>query len=224
MRGADVEEAKVSAWIQTYTGTKFHLLDPRPEEVHIFDIAHALSNQCRFTGHTRLYYSVAEHSMGVSNLVPPALALAALLHDASEAYLSDLNRPAKKLTPIAAPYAEIEEKIMTAIFAAFRLPPDGWHAPEIKKADDVMLFTEKAQLMAGMSWADDQASNGNVAQPLLEQLACWLPWRAEENFLARYNELAMVRKCPRCGVEWEKEKDSFAYNLLQKCLKCGHIL
>ena len=75
-------------WIQTYLGIQFWPLDPRPEEVMLFDIAHSLSNMCRFTGHCREFYSVAQHSVIVSQNVPREDAAWGLLHDASEAYMT----------------------------------------------------------------------------------------------------------------------------------------
>lgn len=83
-------------YMTTYTGQKFWPLDPRAEEVHLEDIAHALSRICRFNGHIRSHYSVAQHAVIVSHLVPKSLAFEALHHDDAEAYLADLVRPVKK--------------------------------------------------------------------------------------------------------------------------------
>lgn len=83
------------SWIQTFTGKKVFPLAMTAEMVCVDDIAHALSMKCRFTGHCREFYSIAEHSVRVSLLVRPELRLAALLHDAAEAYLPDLARPIK---------------------------------------------------------------------------------------------------------------------------------
>ena len=87
---------RVGDWIQTMSGVIFYPLDPRPEEIRIEDIAHALSHQCRFAGHCREFYSVAEHSVRVSRELPQEFMLWGLLHDASEAYLVDLPRPIKR--------------------------------------------------------------------------------------------------------------------------------
>jgi hypothetical protein len=82
-------------YILTATGKKFWFDDPQPEQVCIEDIAWALSNLCRYTGHCRWFYSIAQHSVGASFIVPARFALEALLHDAAEAYITDLNAPLK---------------------------------------------------------------------------------------------------------------------------------
>lgn len=103
-------------WIQTYSGRAFYPLAPYPQDVCIEDIAHALSQLCRFGGHCRRFYSVAEHSVLLSRVVVPEFQLWALLHDASEAYLVDVPRPIKKQLPA---YVEAERRVMAAICARF---------------------------------------------------------------------------------------------------------
>jgi uncharacterized protein len=103
-------------YIWTVSGKKFHPFDPQPDEIDIGDIAHALSHQCRFTGHTRVFYSIAEHSLNVAAILPDELKLAGLLHDASEAYLSDISRPIKQTLP---DYRELEYRIEAAIASKF---------------------------------------------------------------------------------------------------------
>ena len=82
---------RIGDWMQTYTGERFWPLDPRIEDIHIRDISMALGKLCRYGGHTIFFYSVAEHSVLVSEYVPEEYALWGLLHDASEAYLSDIE-------------------------------------------------------------------------------------------------------------------------------------
>lgn len=188
-----IDATCTGAWIETYTGRKFHLLDPQPDEIDIKDIAHALSNQCRYAGHTRTFYSVAEHSYHVSLLVSPKHALEALLHDASEAYLSDLSRPVKYLTPIGAPYLEVEERIMSVIAAKFNF--DLPMAKEVKDADNLMLLVEKERLMSGLSWSDDAASVEarrtilTTAAFVDPQLFGMSPMLAENVFMQRFDIL-----------------------------------
>ena len=185
----------MSAWIETYTGRRFPILEPKPELVDIEDIAHALSMQCRFTGHTKKFYSVAEHCWNVSLLSKPDY-LWGLLHDASEAYLSDLSRPVKQLTPLGPPYLEIEDKLMRAICIRFALTPnpEGLMPVTVKRADNTMLMTEKEQLMGDLSWAEDNSSNSKSMNPVIEtaiktKLHCWTPTEAETYFLERYHFL-----------------------------------
>jgi hypothetical protein len=139
----EVKMARAGDWIQTFTGGAFWPLDPRVEDIRIEDIAHALSMLCRYNGHCTRFYSVAEHSVYVSRLVAPEHRLAALLHDASEAYLADVPRPVK---PLLQGYAEIEAIIERKVAERFGLV---WPwAPEIKQADLAVFHDEKNQIMA----------------------------------------------------------------------------
>jgi hypothetical protein len=131
-------------WIQTASGVCFYPLDPRPEDIRVQDIAHALSNQCRFSGHTRRFYSVAEHSVAVSELCDPADALWGLLHDASEAYLVDVPRPVKRLPELAA-YRAAEALVMASVCQRFGLPIE--MPASVERADKAMLWAEANKLM-----------------------------------------------------------------------------
>src|SRR4051812_44303587 len=102
--------------IQTYSGKQFFPMRPIGGDIDIEDIAHALSNQCRFSGHCQRFYSVAEHSLRVAELVTPQHKLWALLHDASEAYLVDLPTPIKRTLE---EYRNAENRVMKAICRAF---------------------------------------------------------------------------------------------------------
>ena len=109
-------------WIQTYTGKCFTPLDPKPEDICAEDIAHHLSNLCRFSGAVNDFYSVAEHSVRcfwyarevLSPGPPSPLHLAVLLHDAAEAYIIDLPRPIKMHEDLRL-YREAEERIHEAV-------------------------------------------------------------------------------------------------------------
>ena len=128
-------------WQQTFTGKQFWPLDPRPEEIDITDIAWSLSNQCRFLGHSSRFYSVAEHSIWVSHhcLQFP---LEGLLHDAAEAYLSDVPHPLK---PCLYGFQEIEDNLLLIIFKKYDLK---WPLPlEVKRIDKALLQDEQGQLM-----------------------------------------------------------------------------
>jgi uncharacterized protein len=139
----ELDEQRYGDWIQTYTGGVFWPLDPRPEEVRIEDIAGALAKTCRYNGHTLLFYSVAEHCVLLSRAVEPQYAAWALLHDAAEAYLSDVPSPVKRFLP---GFREFEDRIMDAVTTRFQLPP---HKPiAVRQADFAILNDEKNALMA----------------------------------------------------------------------------
>lgn len=172
------------AWIQTAGGGVFHILDPRQNEIHITDIAHALSMMCRFTGHVRKFYSVAEHCVHASRIVPAEDALWALLHDASEAYIADLNRPLKHFTAVGETYMAVETTIMNAICTKFRL---SYTQPKsVHDADTAMLYAEKDQLMPPVEWETKWGTSQASAKV---ETRCWAPDVAKAVFLNRFYEL-----------------------------------
>ena len=141
---AQLEQAtgRCGDWMQTFTGRAFWPLDPRAEDVCIEDIAHGLSMACRFGGHCRYFYSVAEHSVLVASQVPPEFRLQALLHDAAEAYLGDMVRPLKQGMPH---YRQTEADVWGAIAQRFDVPFQ--LAPCIKAADNLVLLAERDALL-----------------------------------------------------------------------------
>jgi uncharacterized protein len=168
----------VTPTILTFGGHYFDLMDPEHSEIRLTDIAHALSHICRFTGHTKVAYSVAQHSVSVSNLVPPALAMQGLLHDAAEAYIGDVSSPLKSLLPS---YKLIEKRIERAIFERFGLPAD-MH-PDIKTADLIMLGTERRDLMPN---ACDQPWPCDGKPELLMTVVPLPAAEAKAQFIARF--------------------------------------
>jgi uncharacterized protein len=168
-------------WIQLASGRQFWPLDPRHHEIEIRDIAHALARQCRFTGHVRYFYSVAEHSVHVSYVCDPGDALHALLHDGSEAYLVDLPRPLKRL-PEFRVYLEIEARLQAMIFECFGLSPE--MPRSVKDADDAQLDTEACALMAPLHPDFKLTGKRGGIHPEL-----WTPEQAESRFLKRFHEL-----------------------------------
>lgn len=176
------KDGRVGPWIQTYTGRRFYFLDPRPEDIVIEDIAWALGHLCRFNGHVRRFYSVAEHSMLVSAALPPKLQLAGLLHDAAEAYTGDVTRPLKHLVPAA---VGIEAAVALAIRRRFDL--GSLPAPEIKAADMALLADERREVLGrtgeGAQWDWDPGPGFGIAIP------GWPPAEAAERFLQRFLDL-----------------------------------
>lgn len=142
------------AWIQLHSGGRLDLLDPRAEDININDIAHALSLICRFNGHTRRFYSVAEHSVLVSRLVDrPEHRLRALLHDAAEAYLGDITRPLKQLLP---DYRKAEARVWGVICERYHFGHDKEADAAIAEADQQALRMEaETMLSAWPQWAEE---------------------------------------------------------------------
>jgi hypothetical protein len=169
-------------WIQTHLGIQFIVLEPRFENIHIEDIAHALSMNCRFNGHCKDFYSVAEHSVYVSSILDddPDLALWGLLHDASEAYITDLPRTVKSAMP---QFEEIEEKYHRAVATRFNLP---YPIPgAVLGADLAMLWAEKKQIMeVELMWTQTP-----VVEPACVEVQFWNPRTAKAVFLERFKLL-----------------------------------
>ena len=136
--------------ITTYTGKHFEPLNPDPEKILIKDIAHALSLICRGNGHVKTFWSVGQHCIccaqeararGYSERV----ALAALLHDASECYMSDIPRPFKQDLP---EYREREDRLIRMVYEKFlgsALTPE--EEALVKEVDDVLLWYDLDNLL-----------------------------------------------------------------------------
>ena len=168
-------------WIQTYTGRQVWPLDLHIDDLCIEDIAHALALKCRYTGHCREFYSIAQHSVLCSGVVlEPQLRLTALLHDASEAYLADLARPIKKSLP---EFMALEDKAERIIADKFKLIYP--FPPEVKRADNILLATERRDLMA----TPPRPWKTYGVEPLPERILPW-PWdHAEAEFLIAFDDL-----------------------------------
>lgn len=174
----DLNATRKGDWIQTYCSRQFWVIDPRPDDFDIRDIAHALSLICRFNGHCLRFYSVAEHSilMAIYFLKKGQYANAywALMHDCTEAYLCDVPRPIKPLLP---GYKEVENNLMR--MAAIKFGLQGSAMPTaVKDVDYAILFAEAEQNMgpAPEVW-------NSPVKPLNVKLQYWTPEQAERNFL-----------------------------------------
>lgn len=174
---------RIGSWMQTYTGRAVHPMDLRPEDICIEDIAHALSMQCRYNGHSLRFYSVAEHSVLIARHLRErhndVVALEGLLHDATEAYLADVPRPVK---PFLVGYREAEARAALAIADAFGLPLD--MPPAVHDADNRILHDERIQNMAR-----SERDWGLTGVRLGVTLEFWEPQRAKAEFLALFEEL-----------------------------------
>lgn len=163
-------------WMQTYTGGVFYPLDPRLEDIRLVDIAGALSKLCRYGGHCREFYSVAEHCVLMAECAPRELQLTALMHDASEAYLVDVPRPIKKSL---ANYGEIESNLERVISERFGLI---YPFPyEVKRLDNAISASERDQAMA------EPPQDWRLVEPPLDViLRFWSPARAAAEFMVAF--------------------------------------
>lgn len=169
------------SWIQTYSGKKFDILNPTLESICIEDIAHALSYQCRFSGHTKIHYSVAQHSVLVSYFCEQNDAFWGLMHDASEAYLVDVPRPIKHLQEFSQ-YSRFEKQIQSLICEKFGLTDI--EPPSVKFADNLLLSLEAECFMSPLheEWKFPLNKLPLTIKPLQ-------PHEAEVLFLERFKKL-----------------------------------
>lgn len=193
---------RIGNWMQTYTGKAFYPLDPRPEDIDVRDIAHALSNICRYGGHVQQFYSVAEHCVLMSRALrreghSREVQLAALLHDATEAYVGDMIRPLKRMLPA---YSEAEGKVAAAL--------EEWSGinlvitdPAVHDADMRICVNEKNELM----WPAPQPWDTDDLDPLPVTVYCWMPLKAERKYLDRFQELTAAASPRSSGPAGERE-------------------
>lgn len=182
--GNVVDELK-GLGIQLANGGWLWFDDPQPDDIKIEDIASALSKICRYTGHCNKFYSVAQHSVMVSQLVPFRLAMAGLLHDATEAYIGDMSRPLKQLVRERAGdvMRDLENGLHKAISGKFNIYLTDEDISFIKWADNTALATEKRDLLpeAG-DWP-------GLPDPVVGRIEPLGPEEAEIEFMNRYDYL-----------------------------------
>jgi hypothetical protein len=172
----------MSAKILTHSGYWFDLEHPETSYISIDDIAHALSNACRFTGQCDRFYSVAQHCVNVSYVVDEGLALAALLHDASEAYTGDMNSPLKSLCP---EFRAIELRIQSEVYRRFCLPTEDNY--RVKQADTRVFVAERRMLFNFISWKMPDPTEVGVVLEFPEPM---LPGEAKSIFKKRFRDIS----------------------------------
>ena len=178
-------------YLQTVSGRFVNPLDPDLDQIDIGDITRALANTCRFGGHCRSFYSVAQHSVIVSELVEQRGGdaedvYAALMHDAAEAYLGDMPHPLKHRSALGEAFKAAEKHLEEALRARFNIKPG---VPEIKRADRALLATERRALSTeDWHWPELEG-----VEPLDLHLTAWPPDEAAARFAARYAQLDAAR-------------------------------
>lgn len=174
-------------WIGLLSGARMDYDAPEESDVTLDDLASALSNICRFSGHLPCFYSVAQHLVNTSRIVPSEFAFDALMHDTAEAFTNDLPTPLKWSLPI---FKELEVKIESAMSRRFGFAYP--YAPEVKLADTQMLLLEKKYVkLDDREWPNYPDLAPEVERELLSKvdLKPWQPVRAKREFLERYGQL-----------------------------------
>jgi uncharacterized protein len=169
-------------YIALGSGRSFHILHPSPDEFTSNDIAHGLSNICRYTGHTDRFYSVAQHCCHVHDVLPLEYRLWGLLHDASEAFIGDVSTPLKSLLP---DYRAIEANIMRCILTKYHLSTE---MPSIIKSADTALLLHEVDYLLPSVKVDDWNIDGKRIKNF-KIVGTWLPQQARFEFLKRLNDL-----------------------------------
>jgi hypothetical protein len=178
--------------ISTFTGREFFPLEPRAEDVDPVDVAHALSLKCRYTGHCKVFYSVAEHCVLMSDYLEKQGheslgAFYGLIHDAGEAYLPDVASPIKALIP---GFKDSETRVLMAICERFGVEyPFPREIDSLVKALDVEMFLlERETIMRRASWWRGRFPERGLAESV--RIEGWSPERAELEWMRRYVTLA----------------------------------
>lgn len=182
-------------YIFTYSGGIVTPLSPRAKDIKVEDVAHSLANQCRFTGHTKKFYSVAQHVVTVSLTLrrwghSPSVQFQGLHHDDSEAYLADLARPIKVQAGFGAAYRKAEKRLEKTAADAFGIqyPYD----PAVYRADVAVFHAEARDLMPEGFVAG--ASVREEADPIEQIVEAWGPEKAERMYLQLHDELTNAER------------------------------
>jgi uncharacterized protein len=187
------------AYILTSSGIKFNLLETTPDMIKVEDMAHSLANQCRWTGHCRFHYSVAQHGFYCSLLGPEENRFWHLNHDNSEAYIGDMNRPLKHFTNAGDAYRLVEAPLQDLIYQTIGLY--GAEPESVKEADEAMLYAEMGQLLPPPMFNVDENNPFGRSKPATIIIEEWTPRKAEQMFLDRFEYLKNKR-----NKQWEQHK------------------
>ncbi len=189
--GTTTAQPLSSPSIQTYTGRRFFPLNPRVEDIDPVDVAHALALKCRYTGQCEFFFSVAQHSVLMSDYLA-SLEFDyvdqrwALMHDASEAYLPDVASPIKDHIQ---GFREIEDRLLQVIGERFGLP---WpKAKFISYVDDMFYWVERRVLLKDVSWRLPPREHADLIRNIIKTVPIvrWTLERAEGEFWDRFQKL-----------------------------------
>lgn len=168
-----------NGYIRTYKDVEFYFNNPTIDMIDLEDIAHSLSLQCRYNGHIKKYYSVAEHSVWVSKIVDPKYAMFGLMHDAPEAYIGDMVAPLKIMMD---KFIEIDDQILELVASKFNFEINPESKKAVKEADYIMFVTEIRDLR-------NFHTERHEYKPLKQKVKGLSPKKAKQLFLDRYHEL-----------------------------------
>lgn len=204
-------------WMQTHSGERPFPFAVKPEEIYIEDIAHALSNICRFGGHTSKFYSVAQHSLAASLAAyaqgfNASTQLACLLHDAAEAYLGDVIRPIKR-HPSMETFCAAERVVMRAVWERFGLAPDRPMLDTISELDEELIAVEARILCnADSSWKLNLSDWSPETAAAFHTVSTHTPAEAKSAFLFVYSTLTSDKTL------WATQRTQSPYETLSLAL------
>lgn len=193
-------EPLVRPTIQMSSGAYFSFENPESSPLSVEDIAHALSNICRFTGHVRHFYSVAQHAYLVSKCIAPGYEYWGLHHDDAESVLGDVSTPLKRLLP---DYKAIEHFVEKAFRKQLGLIPSDVTKKFVKHADWTLLATEKRDLMPSHRPGEPTWDIIKDIHPLTKVIKPWSPEKARRKYLQRHYEIVALmrsKKQPQYGI------------------------
>lgn len=186
----------MTTFIRTYSGKKFDYKNIKPSSIEIEDIAHSLSQLCRFTGHTKWFYPVAQHSVLVYKIArklypeDKKVQYLALMHEATEAYINDLCTPVKYLDDdTGLKYRELEDRICEQVSKKYNITKDPTAHAMVKHCDRIALDIEGVQLIRG--WEPLYVDDDRALSEFLAEFPCrWSTPRIEKQiFLNLFRKL-----------------------------------
>lgn len=185
-------------WFQSFTGRHIAVDQPNPEVVDINDIAHALSNLCRWGGHSNVFYSIAEHGIRLARLLPPDLKMIGLLKDAPKAYVGEAQRPLKRL-PAMEGWRDLRDRWALAIGGAFALGQGIRFQPAlVREYDERLTHAEKRDLLGP---GDARESCNLRLAKCVESIAPMTPRQALSVFLSDFETYKQVTNFEDEGQE-----------------------